>query len=214
MSSGYKLYDYNPSEAAAIVFAAIFAVTTLAHIFQMISRRTWYFTPFIIGGLCEFLCLFYQLLSPPFFCCGGMLSNAKSQNTVKLGNCIIVIGLCVQLIFFGFFVVVSVVFHRRINSSPTDASLTTSVLWSRYLKVLYTVSVLIMVRSIYRVIEYVQGTSGVLQEHEYFLYILDATLMLLCCVIMNIFHPSQIIHGGQVYDKVDEDLELLNNRGH
>lgn len=65
MSSEYKLYDYNPSEAAAIVFAGVFAVTTLAHVFQMIRKRTWYFTPFIIGGLCKFLSWLYQLI-PPF----------------------------------------------------------------------------------------------------------------------------------------------------
>lgn len=140
-----------------------------------------------------------------------MLSNAKSQDTVKLGNLIIVTGLCVQLIFFGFFMIVSWVFHRRMNASPTEVSLSTSVPWSRYMKILYIVSALVMIRSIYRVIEYIQGTSGFLQEHEAFLYIFDSSLMLLCCIIFNIFHPSQIISGGQVYGKVGTDLELLKN---
>ena len=48
----YILYYYNPSEAAAIVCIALFGISTMLHIFQLLRKRTWYFIPFIIGGLC------------------------------------------------------------------------------------------------------------------------------------------------------------------
>jgi hypothetical protein len=63
MSSDYKLYDYDPSEAAAICFAIAFAVTTLLHLYRMIRVRTWYFTSFVIGGLCKSLLFSNQSLS-------------------------------------------------------------------------------------------------------------------------------------------------------
>lgn len=46
-------YRYHPSRIAAIVFAVLFAITTAFHIFQLIRRRTWYFIPLVVGGLCK-----------------------------------------------------------------------------------------------------------------------------------------------------------------
>jgi hypothetical protein len=58
--------------------------------------------------------------------------------------------------------------------------------------VLFTASALIMIRSVFRVIEYVQGTNGYLLSHEIYLYIFDAALMCGAVVLFNIVHPSQI----------------------
>ncbi|KAJ5731612.1 uncharacterized protein N7483_006120 [Penicillium malachiteum] len=124
---------------------------------------------------------------------GGMLSSANSASSLKLGENIIVGGLIVQILFFGFFVIVSVVFHRRMNAHPTSTWLNSSVQWGRYMYVLYAESTMIMVRCIYRVIEYIQGSSGTLQSHEAFAYIFDATLMLLVMVIFIWKHPHQIM---------------------
>lgn len=52
-SNEYALYHYSPSVVAAIIFAVLFGATTSWHIWQMFQRRTWYFTAFVIGGLCE-----------------------------------------------------------------------------------------------------------------------------------------------------------------
>ena len=50
-----------------------------------------------------------------------------------------------------------------------------------------------MVRSIFRVIEYIQGMDGYLVSKEIFLYIFDAALMLCVVVIFNVVHPSEIV---------------------
>ncbi|OQE29294.1 hypothetical protein PENFLA_c004G09508 [Penicillium flavigenum] len=144
---------------------------------------------------------------------GGMLASAKDQSKVKLGNNMIVAGLFVQILFFGFFIVVCVVFHRRMLATPSHAMGDTQIPWTRYMKVLYIASVLVMVRSIYRVAEYVQGSDGVLQSKEVFIYVFDAALMFICCLLFNLFHPSKILSG---YHKTQEDpdLEMLNHGGH
>ncbi|CRL27720.1 RTA1 like protein [Penicillium camemberti] len=137
---------------------------------------------------------------------GGIMSSAKSASSLKLGEDVIIVGLIVQIIFFGFFVVVSVIFHKRMANDPTSAAMATSVDWHRYMLVLYFASALIMTRCVYRVIEYIQGSTGVLQSHEYFAYIFDAALMLLVTISFLVFHPSQIISGG--HRKLD-DMELM-----
>jgi hypothetical protein len=46
-------YRYHPSKTAAIVFVVVFAITTILHTYQVCKRRTWYFIPLIVGGICE-----------------------------------------------------------------------------------------------------------------------------------------------------------------
>lgn len=48
----FKLYHYDPSAGCAVAFAAVFGLTTVVHIWQLGRNRTWYFIPFVIGGLC------------------------------------------------------------------------------------------------------------------------------------------------------------------
>jgi hypothetical protein len=50
--NAYVLYRYIPSRVAAVVFVVAFVLTTFAHIFQLIRKRTWYFIPLVIGGIC------------------------------------------------------------------------------------------------------------------------------------------------------------------
>jgi hypothetical protein len=44
-------YHYEPSLAAAIIFAVTFGISTTAHTYQLIRGRTWYFIPFLVGGI-------------------------------------------------------------------------------------------------------------------------------------------------------------------
>lgn len=49
-----------------------------------------------------------------------------------------------------------------------------------------------MVRSIFRLAEYLQGNNGYLLHHEAFLYVFDALLMFITMVIFNIVHPQEV----------------------
>ena len=51
--NAYVLYRYYPSQVAAVIFVVLFAFTTIFHIFQVVKKRTWYFVPLIVGGLCK-----------------------------------------------------------------------------------------------------------------------------------------------------------------
>ena len=133
----------------------------------------------------------------------------KKPDQVKSGQNIIVGGLVIQIIFFGVFIITSTVFHVRIRKAPTVRSADLSVPWIKHMRVLYAASFLIMIRSIMRVIEYVQGNDGVILRNEVFLYIFDGCLMLGVLVLYNIIHPSELTASYmQSRSATDRDVDL------
>ncbi|KAK7755728.1 hypothetical protein SLS62_002341 [Diatrype stigma] len=256
---GFDYYRYNPSKGAAIVFALLFGASTALHAFQLVKNRTWYFIPFMIGGICEILGYIGRILSSnetpdwtmgPYIiqtimilvaaalmaasiymilsrltrlleaehlsvipvrwtskifvttdvisiimqaAGGAMLAIADTTDQFDMGENIIVGGLFVQLFAFGVFIIVTGIFYRRVLRQPTIAAQTVDVPWQRYMWVVFGGSTLILVRSIFRVIEYLQGNAGYLMSHEYFLYIFDAVIMIAVMLLFNFYHPSRII---------------------
>ncbi|RAH76588.1 RTA1-domain-containing protein [Aspergillus japonicus CBS 114.51] len=49
----YLLYQYAPSLPAAIAATVCFGLLTISHAIHYCAQRTWFFTPFIIGGIFE-----------------------------------------------------------------------------------------------------------------------------------------------------------------
>lgn len=99
-----------------------------------------------------------------------------------------------QLIFFGVFLVVAVNFHIRVRRDPTPRS-RIGIPWQKHLKVLYAAGLLIMIRSLFRAVEYLQGFDGYLLSHEVYLYIFDAVLMVITMALFNFVHPVEILGG-------------------
>ncbi|KAF4499652.1 RTM1 [Fusarium agapanthi] len=130
---------------------------------------------------------------------GGGYQASGTIQSLKTGAKIIIGGLFVQLIFFGVFIITAIAFHRAISANPTARS-SSGLPWQKHMLTLYIGSFLIMVRSLFRAIEYLQGFDGYVLRHEAFLYIFDACLMFSVMVLFNWFHPSEI-------------TEILNGRG-
>ncbi|KAF5018829.1 hypothetical protein F66182_9193 [Fusarium sp. NRRL 66182] len=125
---------------------------------------------------------------------GGMLATAKDKDAVKRGENMIVGGLGIQIIFFGFFMIVTLIFHMRIDRNPTPRSLQVSTSWKKLLLVLYAASLSILIRSVFRVAEYIMGKDSELQSEEFWIYVFDALLMSVVVVLLNVFHPSRVIN--------------------
>lgn len=49
----FKLYRYDPSIPGAVIFVLAFIAMTGLHFYQMIRTKTYFFVPFVIGGLFE-----------------------------------------------------------------------------------------------------------------------------------------------------------------
>lgn len=52
MAEARELYDYAPSMAAAVIFVIVFTILTLYHTLRLFKTKSWFCTPFILGGLC------------------------------------------------------------------------------------------------------------------------------------------------------------------
>ena len=110
----------------------------------------------------------------------------------KIGKYAVIAGLVLQIIWFGFFLVVASTFHRRMLLVPTARAQQAEIRWRSYLNTLYICSALIMVRSLFRVLEYGMGNNGYLMVNEWCLFIFDAVPMLIVVVWLHWKHPSEI----------------------
>ncbi|KAG7285716.1 hypothetical protein NEMBOFW57_008010 [Staphylotrichum longicolle] len=258
---GFKLYRYDPSLAANIVFIVLFAAATAGHIFLLVRKKVWYFIPFVLG--CTFETIGYVgraiaakeapdfslsvyilqtlliLLGPALLAAsiymilarlirllgaeeyalvrttwmtkifvtgdvisflaqgagGGLLAKAKTKDDQKLGESVILGGLGIQILFFGFFIITTVTFHRRMNNNPTARSYSVTGPWRQHILALYASSALIMIRSVFRMIEFGMGNDSVLMENEGYLLGLDGALMLIVAVLFLWSHPSRALRG-------------------
>ena len=126
---------------------------------------------------------------------GGGIQSGGTLDQYNLGEKISIVGLFVQIAIFGFFVATSLLFHARIQQRPTSRSARRAVAWRRHLYILYVTSTLILIRSIFRVVEYLQGNNGYLISHEVFIYVMDALLMALVMVIFATWYIEDLQKG-------------------
>lgn len=115
--------------------------------------------------------------------------NIQSLHT---GEKIIIGGLIVQLLFFALFIFTTLKFHFGMKNNPNRKVLTQRPPWERHILALYVGSLLILIRSIFRLIEYAQGNAGYLVSHEAYMYIFDGSLMFLTMMVFLCIHPSEI----------------------
>lgn len=139
-----------------------------------------------------------------------MLASSKSESSQDLGNTVILLGLGIQVVFFSGFMVVTAVFHLRIARHPTVRSKATASPWQRFLWVLYLTSILIMVRSVFRMAEYAQGNNGSLLQKEAYAYILDALLMLMVAALFTVYHPSEVLQDHKIAG-MEADFEATSD---
>jgi hypothetical protein len=108
---------------------------------------------------------------------GAGLMAGGGAHSMKTGQYVVIGGLIVQVAMFGVFVVTALHFNvtfRRRGETQTCAH----VPWQGMLNMLYVTSGFIMVRNIFRVVEYGGGNDGYLLSTEWPLYVFDAVLML------------------------------------
>ncbi|KAH8700719.1 putative RTM1-like protein [Talaromyces proteolyticus] len=255
-NSDFKLYRYDPSMAAAVIFVILFLGATAIHTWQLLQTRTWYFIPFVIGGYYDadisstykrcmsshqspnwtvgpyvmqtlllliaptlFAASIYmelgriilltkgesyapiprRFLTKIFVCgdvisflmqgAGGGIMASGSVSSLQTGENIIIGGLVVQLLFFLFFIGTAIVFHWRLRLKPANR---VWIPWEKHLYTLYSGSCLILIRSLYRLVEYAQGNNGYFMTHEVYIYLFDAVLMLGLMTLFGWVHPSEV----------------------
>ncbi|KAF2721407.1 RTA1-domain-containing protein [Polychaeton citri CBS 116435] len=137
----------------------------------------------------------------------GFQSGKKfNKNTAEY---IVLGGLVIQILGFGLFAVTALVWHVRMRRQPTHTIMGDDTEdWQSIMNMLYVVSILIMMRSVFRVIEYAGGADGYLSQHEWTLYVFDAALMLLTVGVFAWWYPGQL-GAYSVIRKDESDMESI-----
>ncbi|KAJ5651411.1 uncharacterized protein N7484_005134 [Penicillium longicatenatum] len=118
---------------------------------------------------------------------GGMMAISSMA---KMGQTITIVGLFIQLIFFGAFLTIAIIFGRRVQQTKTALR---NLPYGKLLFVLFTVSALIIVRCFYRIIEFCQGNDGYLMGHEVFMYVFDTIPMFVVQAVFHFYHPGKVL---------------------
>ncbi|CAI7664140.1 unnamed protein product [Penicillium pancosmium] len=172
--------------APAFLAASIYM--TLGRIIEMLDaerssmiRLKWLTKIFVAGDVLSFLMQ-----------ASGAGIMVKDMTNPSMGENIIIGGLFVQIVFFGFFAISAVIFQIHLSKAPTARSIELSSLWHRHMIALYVASILILIRSVIRVVEYIQGYDGYLMKTEAFIYVFDALLMFVTMLVLQYAHPSEV----------------------
>ncbi|KAF2676893.1 RTA1-domain-containing protein [Lentithecium fluviatile CBS 122367] len=197
----WKLSNFIMQYLLLLVAPALFAASIyiiLGRIILLVDgeryapiRQRWLTKIFVTGDVISFLVQGG----------GGGIMGSGTEKGMKIGEKLVLVGLFLQLFFFAIFVIVAGTFHYRLvrarplkkyaGAAPTSFDVH-ALPWKRHLVALYLASTLILVRSTFRVVEYLMGNAGFLLRKEIFLYIFDAVLMLAVMLIFNWVHPSQV----------------------
>ncbi|KAM0437896.1 hypothetical protein ACHAPT_002261 [Fusarium lateritium] len=137
---------------------------------------------------------------------GGGIQAGGTLDLYKIGEKIIIAGLLCQICIFGFFIATAMLFHYRLTLEPTPVVESGDIPWLRYLWTLYVTSLIILIRSVFRVVEYLQGNDGYLISHEIFLYIFDTILMAVVMAIFLIWYVEQLnLKGKRGHRRLHDD---------
>jgi len=123
---------------------------------------------------------------------GGSAGLLMIEDLATIGKAMVIVGLVIQIISFGLFMVTSAIFHKRLASDLTLKALSSDIPWLRILRLMYAISLMIMIRSIFRLVEYTQGMEGYCMRHEWTLYVFDSVPMVLSSILMLVWFPTTL----------------------
>lgn len=170
------------SASIYMVFGRI--VTRVLHNEDLLLMKAKFITKICVVG--DVISLFLQAIG------GIVVSGADDdEDRFKLGKNIVLFGLAVQIIFFGFFVIIELTYYIRLLRNLNNSEYNTRVVnqdirtfparfnnWKTILEILFICSGLILIRSAYRVVEFTQANGGYITTHEWVLYVFDGLMML------------------------------------
>ncbi|KAM0417355.1 hypothetical protein ACHAPT_012671 [Fusarium lateritium] len=135
----------------------------------------------------------------------GLLAN---DERAALGNKIVIAGLILQVLLFIGFMICCLVFHLRYRAHLTDTYAVSHVPWKSCLHMLYWTSIMVLVRNIFRVAEYIMDKEGYLQQKEWPTFVFDSVLMLGVMIAFYIWYPSKLEPKSR-----ESMVELMSNEG-
>lgn len=168
-------------------------------------------TPIFVGF--DIFALFLQLVGAVIIS-GTQLTSSNAISKLHTGKNIALAGVSTQIGAFGLFTIIAARFHftsrrftaeleRRYRAVPGDKFVTLEgserKFKPRWRMLLYAINFscgMIIVRSIYREIDFSMGKQGYTQKHEWVEYVFDAIPMILLVIVYTITPPGAYVSMG------------------
>ncbi|KAJ8112771.1 hypothetical protein OPT61_g4938 [Boeremia exigua] len=122
---------------------------------------------------------------------GASLMGTMKLSLALAGEKVVIAGLALQVATFIVFLIVSVDFHFRMKHTSKSSHDTVHDAWRKMLHILYTLSALILLRCVFRLIEYSMGNAAYLISHEWTLYVFDGVPMLAVLSLLFMWRPTE-----------------------
>jgi len=127
---------------------------------------------------------------------GGIASTLSQDNKDPAsGNNIMLAGLGFQVFTLVLFMLLCAEYAYRVktttqNFDTTHAKLRSSRKFRAFLIALSLSTILILIRSIYRVVEMAQGWEGDLIKDQTLFFVLEGVMVIAAVIVLNVFHPG------------------------
>ncbi|TGO80691.1 hypothetical protein BELL_0002g00130 [Botrytis elliptica] len=169
----------------------------------------------LIFVVCDILALLLQLIGVVRIISID-ITSADAQSKLSKGKNIALAGLAIQMACFGLFSIIAIRFNltsRRFTSEfqrritlPNDseskdekyvmidrAEKKLKPNWQALLHVVNITCVLILIRSVFRMVDFALGRTGYTEEHEWCVYVFDALPIFPCVALFNYWHPAKYL---------------------
>ncbi|KAI1393359.1 RTA1-domain-containing protein [Hypoxylon trugodes] len=155
--------------------------------------------------LIDFGCIASQLV-------GSVLPASGNADAIEKSRIILIAGLVTQLAALSLFIITIWHVYRRIQRHlPITLIKDPSVYWQNHFRALAIVTLLMIIRSLVRSIEFLQGQGGFVISHEAFIYVFDAAPMALVMIIFLIIHPARLVRDARRLNRSDDDRVMLSS---
>ncbi|KAH9209770.1 RTA1 like protein-domain-containing protein [Leptodontidium sp. 2 PMI_412] len=125
---------------------------------------------------------------------GIAASNNWEGDLVKIGEDVLIAGLAVQVFSLIFFLTVLSQFQRLAGKGQKECA---GREWRVVVRAVWISCLLILVRSIYRLIEFALGIFGYPFTHEWMFYVFESVPMVPAIVVFCVWHPAAYFGGRE-----------------
>ncbi|KAJ5329408.1 hypothetical protein N7452_009798 [Penicillium brevicompactum] len=147
---------------------------------------------------------------------GVAFTSNPTGNKQEIGKILVLASLGVQLcVIISFFALATLLYVRYRKANIANKAIST------VLNTLYMSMSLILIRSIYRVVEHAGNTSmdlgnehelqslSPIMRYEWYFYVFEATTMLLNSILWNVFHPGRFLPTDKSFLSEDGVTEMI-----
>ncbi|KAF8867134.1 RTA1 like protein [Acephala macrosclerotiorum] len=166
-------------------------------------------TPIFVA--CDIVALFLQLIGAVRITTVNV-NTSGGKNNLQTGKTIAQIGVAVQMACFGLFSIIAIRFNftSKRFAARFEERLATETKgekyciidgeerklkpnWQAILRVTNITSILILIRSVYRMVDFSLGRTGYTGTHEWVEYVFDALMIFPVVVLFVHWHPSKYL---------------------